>query len=376
MTFQAAKDTLLQGSGPQDRTPPENGQKQEAGPPAARGPTKECDLVMKGGITSGIAYPPAVLQLKNKYRFNSIGGASVGAIAAAATAAAEFGRENGGFDRLQSITDWLSRGKNLLNLFGAPWATRPALNILIDAGLFGGARVGPVARCFLLIRGLFRHVPGFSLLGILLGALVGLSLGIGWGSALGTVATWHESLRSALFGINTSILGISFLVTLLAAITAFIVLSIFATTIRALLVAAGKRQPPRPPKSNSDSFLQVFARWTIVLIVGSALLFVTRYVVYPLLLPQDVTSGRAPAHIVDAFSYIDLLPTVSLFWGAFVFFSWVSSSGPSPRRPSIGCLHSAVNLRFLPGWVSCGVAGADTYPPPLMHFSVLSLGGF
>ena len=71
-------------------------------------PTDECDLVMKGGITSGIVYPPVVLKLAAKdpnplsdphrpegrsYRFRNIGGTSAGAIAAAVTAAAEYGRE-------------------------------------------------------------------------------------------------------------------------------------------------------------------------------------------------------------------------------------------------------------------------------------------
>jgi predicted acylesterase/phospholipase RssA len=50
-----------------------------------------CDLVMKGGIASGIVYPNAVLELERKYRFRNIGGTSAGAIAAAATAAAALG---------------------------------------------------------------------------------------------------------------------------------------------------------------------------------------------------------------------------------------------------------------------------------------------
>ena len=41
----------------------------------------ECDLVMKGGITSGIVYPAAILRLKDKYRFRNIGGTSAGAMA-------------------------------------------------------------------------------------------------------------------------------------------------------------------------------------------------------------------------------------------------------------------------------------------------------
>jgi len=48
-----------------------------------------CDLVMKGGITSGIVYPKAITHLSQHYRFKSIGGTSAGAIAAAVTAAAE-----------------------------------------------------------------------------------------------------------------------------------------------------------------------------------------------------------------------------------------------------------------------------------------------
>jgi Patatin-like phospholipase len=48
---------------------------------------------MKGGITSGVVYPAAVSELKDSFRFCSIGGASAGAIAAAVTAAAQFGRD-------------------------------------------------------------------------------------------------------------------------------------------------------------------------------------------------------------------------------------------------------------------------------------------
>src|SRR3954452_7975406 len=55
----------------------------------------ECDAIMKGGITSGIVYPYAILQIATRYRFRSLGGTSVGAIAAAFAAAAEYGRANG-----------------------------------------------------------------------------------------------------------------------------------------------------------------------------------------------------------------------------------------------------------------------------------------
>lgn len=90
-------------------------------------PTKECDLVMKGGITSGIVYPPLVLKLKDTYRFRSVGGTSAGAIAAAATAAAEFGREAGGFEKLAALNEELGGTDFLRNLFQPSQETRPLM---------------------------------------------------------------------------------------------------------------------------------------------------------------------------------------------------------------------------------------------------------
>ena len=63
----------------------------------------ECDIILKGGITSGIVYPSALSTLATHYRLRSIGGTSAGAIAAAAAAAAEFGRASGAFDRLATL---------------------------------------------------------------------------------------------------------------------------------------------------------------------------------------------------------------------------------------------------------------------------------
>ncbi len=92
-----------------------------------------CDLVMKGGITSGIVYPPAILELQKTYKFHSIGGTSAGAIAAAGTAAAEFNRQGGGFDRLQDVRTWLGQDDHLRNLFQASPDTQPLLDILYAA---------------------------------------------------------------------------------------------------------------------------------------------------------------------------------------------------------------------------------------------------
>ena len=55
-------------------------------------PAQSCDIVMKGGITSGVVYPLALVELARKYRFCNIGGTSAGAIAAAAEASSEYGR--------------------------------------------------------------------------------------------------------------------------------------------------------------------------------------------------------------------------------------------------------------------------------------------
>jgi predicted acylesterase/phospholipase RssA len=66
-----------------------------------------CDIVMKGGVTSGLVYPSAICELATRYRFRNIGGTSAGAIAAAVTAAAEYRRttknEAKGFENLASL---------------------------------------------------------------------------------------------------------------------------------------------------------------------------------------------------------------------------------------------------------------------------------
>jgi predicted acylesterase/phospholipase RssA len=98
-----------------------------------------CDLVMKGGITSGVVYPRAISLLSHHYRFRGIGGTSAGAIAAAITAAAEYQRQqNGsrkGFDLLENLPGELGseveakKGKyKLLSLFQPQSSTSEAKN--------------------------------------------------------------------------------------------------------------------------------------------------------------------------------------------------------------------------------------------------------
>ncbi len=91
-------------------------------------PVGECDLIMKGGISSGIVYPKAACTLALSHRFRSVGGASAGAIAAAAAAAAEYGRDTGGFVRLAALPDELGTG--LEGLFQPGRSTKRAFSIL------------------------------------------------------------------------------------------------------------------------------------------------------------------------------------------------------------------------------------------------------
>ena len=93
-------------------------------------PKDECDLVMKGGITSGIVFPPILLELQKRYKFHSIGGTSAGAMAAVAAAAAEYNSEGAGFSKLAEVQGWLSEDGNLRNLFQASAETKPLFDVL------------------------------------------------------------------------------------------------------------------------------------------------------------------------------------------------------------------------------------------------------
>ena len=81
----------------------------------------KCDIVMKGGIVSGVVYPGAIRKLSEKYQFKSVGGASAGAIAACLTAAAEYRRQQGKnvFDEIGKVPFWL----------GAPSPQEPGSNL-------------------------------------------------------------------------------------------------------------------------------------------------------------------------------------------------------------------------------------------------------
>ena len=149
-------------------------------------PSLTCDIVMKGGITSGVVYPGAVVELAKRYRFKSIGGASAGAIAAAAVAAAEYGRtQGGGFARLARVPDELSAtdagGKGfLLQLFNPEDSTRR----LFDTG-FGFLRGESVATK--LLNGVSQLLRSFFVGPLVASALVVVALLLG---VFGVVPWW------------------------------------------------------------------------------------------------------------------------------------------------------------------------------------------
>jgi predicted acylesterase/phospholipase RssA len=140
----------------------------------------ECDVVMKGGISSGIVYPRAIARLAEHYRLRSVGGASAGAIAAAAAAAAEYGRAQGGFERLRGLPDLLAQTDagsatgttRLFRLFQPQLSTRRLYRLLV-AGLMPDRRAVPQAILRWLLAAL-RWFP-FTALAAALIAVLALS---------------------------------------------------------------------------------------------------------------------------------------------------------------------------------------------------------
>src|SRR6476660_4916152 len=131
-----------------------------------------CDLVMKGGITSGIVFPTAVAQLSTQYRFRHIGGTSAGAIAAAGAAAAEFRRATDaaqpdyGFVRLGRLPKLLGERPDgghsrLFRLFAPEPAARRHFGIL--AAMLN--RTGIAARVLHGGRAAMLAFPGGAVLG-------------------------------------------------------------------------------------------------------------------------------------------------------------------------------------------------------------------
>lgn len=151
-------------------------------------PDKFCDLVMKGGITSGVVYPKAIDKLAHEYRFKNIGGTSAGAIAAALTAAAEYQRRctgsMSGFTQLAQLPDELgataseTNQRLLLSLFQPHPSTKRLFNVLISA-LNSSSTYGRI-RAILL--GFFRNYWMAAIIGLVVAVAI-------WKITLSLVAT-------------------------------------------------------------------------------------------------------------------------------------------------------------------------------------------
>jgi predicted acylesterase/phospholipase RssA len=145
-----------------------------------KNPPCECDMVMKGGITSGVVYPRAILRLAQKYRFRAIGGGSVGALVAALTAAAELARGNRGFERLDEKRDELSSDGFLTSRFQALEQTRPALEFFLailsakNETASGASRFGSLANHLGSV--LIREYRNVFVASFVIGAAVGIVL--------------------------------------------------------------------------------------------------------------------------------------------------------------------------------------------------------
>lgn len=138
---------------------------------------EKCDLVMKGGITSGVVYPRLIAHLATEYDFVNIGGTSAGAIAAAGCAAAQYAKyhhtASNAFDTLNELPEFLGKidersGKSrLFRLFQPAAALRAHFAVL--AGVLGQR---PGQAVLTLLTGIIGMYRGLLLAGLLLGSLL------------------------------------------------------------------------------------------------------------------------------------------------------------------------------------------------------------
>lgn len=142
---------------------------------ADKAPERECDVIMKGGITSGVVFPGAVKRLARDYAFRSIGGTSAGAIAAAVTAAAETNRPDG-FAAMDRLADDLQT--RLPTLFQPAPEARPLFALLKHGVL--ERRYGRAFRSLLLHHGQFAIVGAMAalVLGLFSAAIGGGPFGV------------------------------------------------------------------------------------------------------------------------------------------------------------------------------------------------------
>jgi hypothetical protein len=167
-------------------------------------PDEVCDLVMKGGVASGVVYPGAILALAKRYRFRNVGGTSAGAIAASVTAASELGRREGGaggFDRLRELADAICQPGRVLGLFQPRPENRSMFELAVR--MMEARAQGAGARRRVVLDSLRALWIPVLLLGLTWTAAIAVAgyalfLWLGWWSAF----TWPALAASAAVGVG------------------------------------------------------------------------------------------------------------------------------------------------------------------------------
>jgi predicted acylesterase/phospholipase RssA len=172
--------------------------------PWPQDPGEVCDLVMKGGVASGVVYPGAILALAKRYRFRNVGGTSAGAIAATVTAAAELGRregKRGGFEQLRELADAIGEPGRVVSLFQPRPENRRAFDLavrMMDARAKGTGASRRVVMDSLRMLWLPIGLLALAWLAAVSVSGYALFLWLGWWSAL----TWPVLAVSAAVGVS------------------------------------------------------------------------------------------------------------------------------------------------------------------------------
>jgi predicted acylesterase/phospholipase RssA len=186
-----------------------------AGKLAAGLPKKICDLVMKGGVTSGVVYPKAITELSKEYQFSSIGGTSAGAIAAAVAAAAEYARAGGKLGAFEELTklpvslgETSADGNSMLFHLFQPQA---ALSGVFGVAMAGLGKSG-VRKWLATLLAALKASPFAAVLGLAAGLLVAWVAGsVGtdglrlFGIALGILIAIVGLLLGLVFGVGVEV---------------------------------------------------------------------------------------------------------------------------------------------------------------------------
>lgn len=169
-----------------------------------------CDLVLKGGVVDGVIYPGVLIELAREFRFQSLAGTSVGAIAAALAAACEYSRRFGsdlGFNEvLRKVPDELAKdvapGRTMLrSLFQTDPALQRLFDTAVDAASAPKDKFWPTLSCSIWQR--YQRVMQAWFVAGFLATLAGA-----WLTAVGKALVWSY-LQFVRAGYEAPLLGLS-----------------------------------------------------------------------------------------------------------------------------------------------------------------------